>query len=61
MKIITRDNAHYLLIKEGLLKPKQKEFTCSNCGKVINLFGQNFFDYNEVTKELICPFCNKEI
>lgn len=61
MKIITRDNAHYLWIKDGLLKPKQKELICPNCLITIYFLDYNFFDYNEITKEVICPYCNKEI
>lgn len=61
MKIITRNNAYYLWIKEGLLKPKQKELICPNCAGVIDFLDYNFLYYNDITKEVICPFCNKEI
>lgn len=61
MKIITRYNAYYLWIKEGLLKPTQRTLICPNCSKTIYLLDYKFFDYNEVTKEVICPYCNKEI
>ena len=43
MKIITRDNAHYLWIKDGLLKPKQKELMCPNCLRTIYFLDYNFF------------------